>query len=54
MVKKAAVGAAVVSLGEKDKLTSDKANRRTCELLSHARLVVYEEAGHFDPPGAHD
>jgi len=33
-------------VGTKDKLTSDKANRRTCELLPDARLVVYQDAGH--------
>ena len=33
-------------VGTKDKLTSDKSNRRTAELLPHARLVVYEDAGH--------
>ncbi len=33
-------------VGTKDKLTSDKANRRTCELLPQASLVVYEDAGH--------
>jgi len=33
-------------VGTKDKLTSDKANRRTCGLLPDARLVVYEDAGH--------
>jgi pimeloyl-ACP methyl ester carboxylesterase len=33
-------------VGTKDKLTSDKANHRTCELLPDARLVVYKDAGH--------
>jgi pimeloyl-ACP methyl ester carboxylesterase len=36
----------IMFVGTKDKLTNDKANRRTCELLPDARLVVYEDAGH--------
>ena len=33
-------------VGSKDKLTSEKANRRTYESLPDARLVVYKDAGH--------
>ncbi|MEW6553333.1 MAG: alpha/beta hydrolase [Actinomycetota bacterium] len=36
----------IMFVGTKDKLTSAKANRRTCDLLPDARLVVYEGAGH--------
>lgn len=36
----------LVLVGSLDKLTNDKVNRRTCELLPRARLVVYEGAGH--------
>lgn len=36
----------IMFVGTKDKLTSAAANRRTCELLPDARLVVYEDAGH--------
>jgi pimeloyl-ACP methyl ester carboxylesterase len=33
-------------VGSEDKLTNRDTNRRTCESLSLARLVVFEEAGH--------
>lgn len=33
-------------VGTKDKLTCERANRRTCELLPDARLIVYKDAGH--------
>jgi pimeloyl-ACP methyl ester carboxylesterase len=36
----------LILVGTKDKLTSDKANCRTAELLPDARLVVYKDAGH--------
>jgi pimeloyl-ACP methyl ester carboxylesterase len=36
----------IMFVGTRDKLTSEKANRRTCELLPDARLVVYKDAGH--------
>ncbi len=36
----------IMFVGTKDKLTSDKVNRRTCAVLPDARLVVYEDAGH--------
>jgi non-heme chloroperoxidase len=36
----------LVLVGSEDKLTSERTNRRTCELLPDARLVVYRNAGH--------
>lgn len=36
----------LVLVGSLDKLTSARANRRTCEMLPRARLVVFEGAGH--------
>jgi pimeloyl-[acyl-carrier protein] methyl ester esterase len=36
----------LILVGSEDRLTNKRANRRTCELLPDARLVVFEGAGH--------
>ena len=36
----------LILVGSRDKLTSERSNRRTCELLPDARLIAYKDAGH--------